>query len=77
MGLLSRVLFFPKVYYMYKFTYSLWSFSYRMFEVHMDEYLDEEIEWVKHAFEGICKGWDQEASFVSRFCVSEVSSPFT
>ena len=33
-----------------------------MFEAHMDEYLDEEIEWVKHAFDGICKGWDQEAS---------------
>jgi recyclin-1 len=36
--------------------------SYRMFETHMDEYLDEEIEWVKHAFDVICKGWDQEAS---------------
>ena len=32
-----------------------------MFEAHMDEYLDEEIEWVKHAFDVICKGWDQEA----------------
>jgi recyclin-1 len=40
------------------------SLSYRMFETHMDEYLDEEIEWVKHAFDVICKGWDQEASFV-------------
>ena len=28
---------------------SLWSLSYKMFEVHMDEYLDEETEWVKHA----------------------------
>ena len=38
--------------------------SYKMFEAHMDEYLDEEIEWVKHALGAICKGWDQEASFV-------------
>jgi hypothetical protein len=35
-----------------------------MFEAHMDEYLDEEIEWVKYAFDVICKGWDREASFV-------------
>ena len=41
---------------------SLWSLSYKMFEAHMDEYLDEETEWVKHAFDVICKGWDQEAS---------------
>jgi len=33
-----------------------------MFETHMDEYLDEEVEWVKHAFDFICKGWDQETS---------------
>ena len=46
--------------------------SYRMFEAHMDEYLDEEVEWVKQAFDVICKGWDQEASllfvFVSERC---------
>ena len=50
-------------------TLSLWSFSYRMFEAHMDEYLDEEIEWVKHAFDGICKGWDQDASLFTILCV--------
>ena len=36
--------------------------SFKMFETHMDEYLDEEIEWVKQAFDVICKGWDQGAS---------------
>ena len=41
--------------------------SYRMFEAHMDEYLDEEIEWVKHEFDVICKGWDQEVSYVLFF----------
>ena len=42
--------------------------SYKMFEAHMDEYLDEEIEWVKHAFDVICKGWDQEASSFIILC---------
>ncbi|THV02232.1 hypothetical protein K435DRAFT_836576 [Dendrothele bispora CBS 962.96] len=35
---------------------------YRMFEVNMDEYLDEEIENVKRAFEAICKGWEHQAA---------------
>ncbi|KIK68229.1 hypothetical protein GYMLUDRAFT_154488 [Collybiopsis luxurians FD-317 M1] len=35
---------------------------YQMFETNMDEYLDEETEAVKPAFEGICKTWDREAS---------------
>ncbi|KAF5365282.1 hypothetical protein D9758_005333 [Tetrapyrgos nigripes] len=34
---------------------------YRMFEVNMDEYLDEEVENVKRAFEAICKGWDRQS----------------
>ena len=42
-----------------------------MFEAHMDEYLDEEIEWVKHAFDAICKGWDQEVSLFAILCRSE------
>ncbi len=33
-----------------------------MFETNMDEYLDEEVESVKIAFDVICKGWDQEVS---------------
>ncbi|KAG5650731.1 hypothetical protein H0H81_011231 [Sphagnurus paluster] len=35
---------------------------YQMFESNMDEYLDEEIESVKHAFAVICKAWDRELS---------------
>lgn len=33
-----------------------------MFEPNMDEYLDEEIEHVKQAFETICAEWDQKVS---------------
>lgn len=33
-----------------------------MFEANMDEYLDEEVESVKLAFDAICKGWDREVS---------------
>ncbi|ORY33405.1 exocyst complex component Sec10-domain-containing protein, partial [Naematelia encephala] len=33
---------------------------FRMFEVNMDEYLDEETEWVKQVLEGICKTWEQQ-----------------
>ncbi|KAF8652821.1 hypothetical protein AX16_004144 [Volvariella volvacea WC 439] len=42
---------------------------YQMFEANMDEYLDEEVEALKHAFEGICKAWDkqQTSSSTSRF----------
>jgi recyclin-1 len=40
--------------------FSLHSFSYRMFEQNMDEYLDEEVADVKRAFDRICKTWDQQ-----------------
>jgi recyclin-1 len=33
---------------------------YRMFEVNMDEYLDEEIESTKHMLESICRSWEQQ-----------------
>jgi len=36
-----------------------------MFEINMDEYLDEEVEAVKLAFDVICKEWDQEVHFHS------------
>ena len=36
--------------------------SYRMFEVNMDEYLDEEIECVKAAFDVICRDWDKKVN---------------
>ncbi|KAL0958097.1 hypothetical protein HGRIS_000269 [Hohenbuehelia grisea] len=35
---------------------------YQMFEANMDEYLDEEVDSIKHAFEVICKGWDKETA---------------
>lgn len=31
-----------------------------MFEINMDEYLDEEVESVKQAFEVTCKAWDRQ-----------------
>ncbi|KAJ7935423.1 exocyst complex component Sec10-domain-containing protein [Mycena leptocephala] len=33
---------------------------YKMFEINMDEYLDEEVESVKQAFEVTCKEWDRQ-----------------
>ncbi|KAJ7507610.1 hypothetical protein B0H11DRAFT_2218442 [Mycena galericulata] len=33
---------------------------YQMFEINVDEYLDEEVESVKQAFEVTCKGWDRQ-----------------
>ncbi|KAJ6557258.1 exocyst complex component Sec10-domain-containing protein [Mycena vulgaris] len=33
---------------------------YQMFEINMDEYLDEEVESVKQAFEVTCKTWDRQ-----------------
>jgi hypothetical protein len=39
-----------------------------MFEVNMDEYLDEEAEVVKMAFDSTCKGWDYDVS-IDRLCL--------
>jgi hypothetical protein len=33
---------------------------YRMFEIHMDDYLAEEEEWVKEALDAICKEWESK-----------------
>jgi recyclin-1 len=38
-----------------------------MFETNMDEYLDEEVESLKHVFETICTGWDREVSHILVF----------
>jgi len=35
---------------------------YRMFEPNMDEYLDEEVEFVKQCFEMTCRGWENQLS---------------
>ena len=33
-----------------------------MFEPNMDEYLDEEVEYVKHSFEMTCRSWEKQVS---------------
>ncbi|KAF9440703.1 hypothetical protein P691DRAFT_715495, partial [Macrolepiota fuliginosa MF-IS2] len=33
---------------------------YQMFETNMDEYLDEEVEYLKQVFDNICKSWDRQ-----------------
>jgi recyclin-1 len=33
---------------------------FRMFEPHMDEYLDEEVETVKRNFDAVCKSWEAQ-----------------
>ncbi|EPQ50311.1 hypothetical protein GLOTRDRAFT_50733 [Gloeophyllum trabeum ATCC 11539] len=38
---------------------------YRMFETNMDEYLDEEVESLKHNFDVICRSWDKQTSQAS------------
>jgi recyclin-1 len=35
-------------------------FRFRMFEQHMDEYLDEETEIAKNTFDNICKTWERK-----------------
>ncbi|KAH9942244.1 exocyst complex component Sec10-domain-containing protein [Epithele typhae] len=35
---------------------------YRMFEQNMDEYLDEEVEFVKQSFEMTCRSWEKQLS---------------
>ncbi|KAI0759399.1 exocyst complex component Sec10-like protein [Trametes elegans] len=35
---------------------------YRMFEPNMDEYLDEEVEFVKQSFEMTCRSWEKQLS---------------
>ena len=37
----------------------------------MDEYLDEEAEVVKMAFDSTCKGWDYDVS-IDQFCPSSL-----
>lgn len=36
----------------------------------MDEYLDEEIEYVKQCFEMICRGWEKTVSLVILMTIS-------
>lgn len=43
----------------WRYTYRVDFRRFKMFEQHMDEYLDEEIESLKQAFELVCKEWDK------------------
>lgn len=46
-----------------------------MFETNMDEYLDEEVESVKLAFDVICQGWDREVGLLFP-SMSYINLPF-
>ena len=35
-----------------------------MFEPNMDEYLDEEVEYVKQSFEMTCRSWEKQVRLV-------------
>lgn len=37
---------------------------FRMFEPLMDDYLEEESEWIKEVLEGMCEEWDRKVSFL-------------
>ena len=39
--------------------------SYKMFEPNMDDYLDDEIEELKRAFQVICKDWERSVSLTA------------
>lgn len=41
------------------------SIIFRIFDPHMDEYLDEEVESVKRSFDSICREWDRKMSDIS------------
>ena len=34
------------------------TYSYAAFEQHMDEYLEDEVEWIKNVLDKMCKAWD-------------------
>jgi hypothetical protein len=39
-----------------------------MFEPHMDEYLDEEVEFAKRRFDSICRAWDAQVRISVPHC---------
>jgi len=53
------------------FTVSRLFSSFKMFEPHMDDYLDDELDEVKRAFEDICKEWERS---LARLAGGEVSA---
>ncbi|EDR10470.1 uncharacterized protein LACBIDRAFT_248167 [Laccaria bicolor S238N-H82] len=50
---------------------------YQMFEENMDEYLDEEVEALKSAFDGACKEWNRGISSPTPTPTTPSSTPFT
>ncbi|TFK20987.1 f-box protein pof6, partial [Coprinopsis marcescibilis] len=49
---------------------------YRMFEVNMDEYLDEEVEVTKRCFDTITNGWDRQESSGSAQSPTDATTRF-
>ena len=46
-----------------------------MFETNMDEYLDEEVEYVKQCFETICRSWEKNVCVtLSLSCKPDIKS---
>ncbi|KAH8102307.1 exocyst complex component Sec10-like protein [Cristinia sonorae] len=48
---------------------------FKMFESNMDEYLDEEVEVLKQAFEVTCRAWEKTLSDRPKLAVSAVPNP--
>jgi recyclin-1 len=42
---------------------------YAAFEPHMDEYLDDETEWIKNVLDKMCKAWDAKVSELKANCL--------
>ncbi|QRW13146.1 exocyst complex component Sec10 [Ceratobasidium sp. AG-Ba] len=50
---------------------------FRMYEEHMDEYLDEEVEVAKATFDQICKAWEQKLDAQTTRSIASGTSPNT
>ncbi|KAG9086729.1 F-box protein: endocytic membrane traffic, recycling ReCYcling 1, partial [Ceratobasidium sp. 370] len=48
---------------------------FRMYEEHMDEYLDEEVEVAKIAFDQICKDWERKLNAQTTPSIASAASP--
>ena len=46
---------------------------YQMFEINMDEYLDEEVEYLKLTFDAICREWNKKVFTNGRLFLESVS----
>lgn len=50
---------------------------YRMFEEHMDDYLDEEIESVKGQLDVVCDGWEHKVGFLPQVISTSILTEST